>query len=169
MTPTVNTDTQALWSRVVATHRDYHLAVGDFLSAGNGKVETLRQALRGPGRLDALGLALRLSAEERLELFPEWVLLASWAHGSIQRAREVILSLPRDWVLAHIEQEAEQYLREGTYDEYRRFLELYVLLDGELTAKLAKRAAASQDLDVREAGEDFLEHLGLLAANARTS
>ena len=51
-----------------------------------------------------------------MELFPEWVFLASWAHGAIQVPRDMILSLPRDWVLARIEQEAEPFLRDGTYD-----------------------------------------------------
>ncbi len=46
-------------------------------------------------------------------------------------------------------------LRKGTDDEYRRFLELYELLDKNLLSDLANRAAASSDPDTREAGEDF--------------
>ena len=53
----------------------------------------------------------------------------------------------------------EPYLCTGSYDEYRRFLELYRALDRELAWKLARRAAAHGDEDIREAGEDFLESL----------
>jgi hypothetical protein len=49
----------------------------------------------------------------------------------------------------------------GTYDEYRRFLELYIEIDTELTKKLAMRAIQSPDFDIREAGEDFLIKIGL--------
>ncbi len=82
--------------------------------------------------------------------------LAGFSHGSIRTVRELILSLPRDLVLGRIEQETEPLLREGTYDEYRRFLELYEHLDERLTANLARRAASHPDADIREAGEDYL-------------
>jgi hypothetical protein len=133
------------------------------------KIDAMRQALRGQERITALALAAALTSAERQQLFSKWVFLSSWAHGSIQVARDMIVSLPRDWVLSHIEREAEQYLRDGTYDEYRRFLELYDLLDRALTAILAHRAAAHSDFDIREAGEDFLERLGLLPAASRTT
>ncbi|HEX3315717.1 MAG TPA: hypothetical protein VHR72_12530, partial [Gemmataceae bacterium] len=60
---------------------------------------------------------------------------------------------------AEIEATAERYLHNGTYDEYRRFLELYWLLDRDMTGRLARRAAASTDPDIRESGDDFLEKL----------
>jgi hypothetical protein len=88
------------------------------------------------------------------------VFLASFSHGSIQAVRKLILSLPRDWVLSRIEEVAEPILRSGDYDEYRRLLELYFELDRELASRLAARARAQEDEDVREAGEDFLDRLG---------
>ena len=97
-----------------------------------------------------------VKAPELMQLFSELVFLASFGHGAIGTVRQAILSLPREWVLARMEQEAEPLLRDGTYDEYRRFLELYELMDMELTLKLARRAAAHADDDIREAGEDFL-------------
>jgi hypothetical protein len=45
-------------------------------------------------------------------------------------------------------------------EEYRRLLELYLLLDEELTRKLAQRALANSDPEVIEAGQDFIELLG---------
>ena len=82
--------------------------------------------------------------------------LASFGHGSIEAVRDLILSLPRDWVINDIEREAEPLLQKGDYDEHRRFLELYELLDADMTQRLARRAAANPDPDIREAGEDHL-------------
>jgi hypothetical protein len=137
----------------------YHQALRDFLADGVDRVNVLRPVLRGPERSSALAVAHFLKTPERMELFPEWVFLASFSHGSVQVPRDIIASLPRDWVLSHIEQEAEPLLRQGSYDEYRRLLELFELLDRDLTLRLARRAAAHSDPDIREAGEDFLGKL----------
>lgn len=67
--------------------------------------------------------------------------------------------MSREWVLFNIEQTAEPLLAEGTYDEYRRLLELYLELDPKLTLKLAQRAKKHGDNDVREAGIDFINKL----------
>jgi hypothetical protein len=50
-------------------------------------------------------------------------------------------------------------LRAGAHEEYRRLLELYFLLDRDLTQALATRASHHSDPDTREAGEDFLKRL----------
>ncbi len=110
-----------------------------------------------------------LNLTERMRLYGDLVFLASFAHGSIQAVRHLILSLPHDWVLQTLEQEAEPLLRGGTYDEYRRFLELYELLDRDLTLRLARRAAAHSDPDIREAGEDYLAELMPAQGNAEQS
>jgi hypothetical protein len=64
--------------------------------------------------------------------------------------------LPRDWLVAHIERYAESLLGYEDYEEYRRLLELYSLIDRDPTLRLARRAAAHDDADIKEAGEDFL-------------
>jgi hypothetical protein len=144
-----------LWHRLVESRGTFSRALGEFLAEGVDRVAVLR----GRERATALYVAPYLKIPERLRLFPEWVFLASFAHGSIHVPRAMILSLPREWVLAHIEQEAEPFLQDGTYDEYRRFLELYEQLNRDLTLKLARRAAEHSDPDIREAGEDFLQEL----------
>ena len=149
-------DVSALWDRLVESRRAYASASREFL-ARKDRVEMLRESLRGEDRFAALSVARSLNQDEKMQLFAEWVYLASWAHGAIQLARDIILSLPRDWVLANIERESEPYLQDGTYDEYRRFLELYSQLDPELKSKLADRARQHSDPDIREAGEDFAE------------
>jgi hypothetical protein len=159
MNQQLSSDSTTLWQSLVESHLAFRRAFREFFAEGVDRVEVMRTALRGRDRLTALEVAPYLKASERIRLFPEWVFLASFAHGAIQVPRDMILSLPREWVLANIEAEAEPLLQDGTYDEYRRLLELYELLDRDLTLKLARRAAAHADPDVREAGEEFLEHL----------
>jgi len=137
------------------------IAYDHFMSQGVDHVTCLRQGLRAGGvdRVTALKVIPYLPLIERMGLYGDLVFLASSAHGAIGAVRHLILSLPRDYLLETIELEAEPYLQNGTYDEYRRFLELYELLDRDLTLKLAHRAAAHADADIREAGEDYLERL----------
>jgi hypothetical protein len=127
-----------------------------FLAGEVDRVALLRRELRGSERTTALAIAAWLPSDELRLLLPELVYLASFSHGGTSPARELILSLPRDLVLRQIEALTEPLLRDGTYDEYRRFLELYQLLDRDLMLSLARRAAAHEDPDIREAGEDFL-------------
>lgn len=119
----------------------------------------LHEALRGRDRQAALALLPRLPAPDLEPLFADLVFLASFSHGPIQLVRDAIRSLPREWVLAHIEPAAEPLLRRGDWDTYRRLLELYEQLDPDLTRRLAERAAVQPDPDTREAGEDFLRRL----------
>lgn len=86
--------------------------------------------------------------------------MASFGHGAVGYIREIIHTLSKEWVISRIEQAADPLLENGTYDEYRRFLELYFELDEELTRKLAQRAIQSTDYDIHEAGEDFLSKIG---------
>jgi hypothetical protein len=152
-------DSSILWNRLVLSHQAFASALKEFRAEGVDRVGVLREALRGSDRNTVFFVAPYLTIPERMQLFPEWVFLASWAHGGIQVPRDMILSLPRDWVLARIEREAEPFLRDGSDDEYQRFLELYELLDRDLAFRLARRAAAHSDADIREAGEDYLSRL----------
>jgi hypothetical protein len=149
---------ELLWGRLVEAELDASKAFRAFFSEGVDRVPWVRHGLRSGGmdRSAALRFFSYLTGAEQQQLFPDLVFLASSAHGSIDFVRDLILSLPRDWVLNNIEREAEPHLREGTYDEYRRFLELYELLDVGMTQRLARRAAVHSDPDIREAGEDYL-------------
>jgi hypothetical protein len=100
-----------------------------------------------------------LTTDELKELFSEWVHLARCAHSPFKPAWDVILSLPRDWVLQHIEPEVDAILRAEEEDDYWMFLQLYERLDRDLTLKLARRAAGHTDPHIRELGEDYLAKL----------
>lgn len=128
----------------------------EFLVEDIDRVKLLKLKLRGEDTKIAVMMLEYLNARELENLFSELIFLVASAHWAVQRVRTAILSLPREWVLSRIEEVAEPLLVTGTYDEYRRLLELYVLLDPALTRKLAERAAKRSDPDIREAGEDFL-------------
>src|ERR1051325_7594899 len=161
MSQQIDERSEELWRRVVENHKAFSLSLMEFFSEGIDRVAILRRALRVGERATALYVAPHMSAHELLQLFEEWVFLASFSHGGIQRVREIILSLPRDWVLGNVEAVAEPLLRDGTDDEYRRLLELYLDLDHDLTSKLARRALSNADEDIREAGRDFLQLLNV--------
>ena len=120
------------------------------------RVDSLRKALQNPvQRGTALRLLDYLNLEERQQLFPDLLDLASVAHADIQLCREAILSLPKTWILEHLENEAESILKNGTDEEYRRLLELYLRIDEKITARLIQRALQHENSDIREVGEDF--------------
>jgi hypothetical protein len=154
----------AAWQQLVTAHTsgnsaEYAEALDFFLSQDADRIDVLRAALRGPERNTAIRVLPKLPQSELQQLFDELIFLASFSHGALNIVRQLIVSLSRAWVLNHIQDVAEPYLANGTYDEYRRLLELYIELDHHLTVHLARRAAAHNDIDIREAGEDFIKRL----------
>lgn len=153
-----NVEELVIWDRLVQSHQAFALASMEFLTGNVNRVALVRYGLRtGHGRHTAIYMLRSLKQIELQELFDDLMFCVSHGHGAVDAIREVILSLPREWVLARIEAAAEPLLIDATYDEYRRLLELYELLDPVLTQKLAMRAMQHWDPDIREAGEDFLK------------
>ena len=158
----------SLWRRLDESYQNgdrvaFELAVTEFRSADVDRVALMKYAFEhGYARYRATAIRLLeyLTPAELEAIFPDLVGLASWAHGGIRRVRDIILSLPRAWVLDRIEPAAEPLLARGTDEEYRRFLELYTELDHDLALRLASRAATHSDECIREVGEEFLEDLG---------
>lgn len=155
---------QDLWHRFIRAEHSFH-AVRVQLMRSPSIVALVRAGLKQPKeRPAALNVAALLPIDARQQLFADLLALVSFGHGRIGVVREIILSLPRDWLLAHIEEYAEPLLAYEDYEEYRRLLELYSLIDRDLTLRLAHRAAAHGDADIREAGEDFLANPNPFAA-----
>ena len=151
-------ESEKLRQDLVSSFWAYTEALGKFLSEGVDRVSLIREIL-GTDRDAALKLAEYLNESEHKQLFNIWVGGASH-HKYVSIYRKFILALPRDWVLERVEDAAEPYLINGDMEEYRRYLELYLLLDEVLTRKLAHRALAHSDPEVVEAGQDFIEILG---------
>jgi hypothetical protein len=149
-----------LWRKLVEREISYIQTRQDFLNDSTDKVALIKKAFQNPSeRGTALRLIEYLKLEERQNLFNELVDLASVSHSDIELCRKGILSFPKTWLLANIEKSAESLLQDGTDEEYRRLLELYIDIDRALTQRLARRALAHADPDIREAGEDFQNYL----------
>ncbi|MEP0778147.1 hypothetical protein NDI39_11040 [Microcoleus sp. ZQ-A2] len=149
-----------LWHKVFENEIDYIQSRQDFLNNCTDRIRLIKKALHNPTeRGTALRLIEYLNLEERQSLFDDLVDLASVSHSDIELCRKAILSFPKTWILTNIEKSAEPLLQDGTDEEYRRLLELYLEIDWELTQRLALRALHHEDPDIREAGEDFQNYL----------
>lgn len=146
------------WNELAESYKRYILAHQAFFGRSADRVGLIRSALHSSDRLIAVSMAQYLSLADHLLLFDEWVRL-SRVVGCLPAVRDYILSLPRGWVLEHIEQEVEPFLRNGVEDDFRRYLELYYALDRDLTAKLAQRAFDHPDEAIRQLGRDFISKL----------
>jgi len=155
---TTERDVRVLWQALFSAETAFYQRRMLFCRQPQGRVDVLREALR---TIAERGAVLRVllcgcipEAEIRL-LFAELIDLASSSHADIHLVHDVILSLDKGWVVANIEAAAEPALRDEGEFAYRRYLELYTLLDAGLTARLLSRALASADPGIREAGENF--------------
>lgn len=155
---------QLLWQRLVAAERQYIAARMALFSARDALlnsetdlIELLRHALKKPSERGAALRVLRILDESvRRQVFPTLVELASVGHSDIQLVREVILSLDAMWLSQHIPDEMERVLeRSSTYEEFQRFAELLHVLDSPYLGVLLKRAAASDDPDIRDVAAGF--------------
>ncbi|MDH5606902.1 MAG: hypothetical protein OEY93_08445 [Anaerolineae bacterium] len=135
----------------------YEKYLMDFLSSKEDIVIFLKHQLYSDDRNYAFGVIEHLKEEDKKKLFKDIVYFTSFSHGATLYFRNIIKGLPRKWVVNNIEEIINGILENGTYDEYRRVLELYIELDDELTKKVAIRAIHHEDLDIKEAGEDFLQ------------
>lgn len=160
-----------LWDSVVDEFVRGMTAPADFFHANVDRVALIRRALTLPGgknRAAAVALLKQMPEEEKQLLFPQLIQLARSAHGPIGAIREIILSLPQEWVLERIDAQVEPILCTEEYDDYWMFLELYEKLDPLRAVKLARRAAGSTDTAIRELGLEWLENLAEAAAEDTT-
>ena len=151
-----------LWQAYVQAASAMWSARKELFTESSSLVEVIRAGLDKPGeRAAALEIVGFLKEDERKCLFSELLMIAGSYSGSTGFARDFVLSLPKDWLLANIEEAAERLLRNGTYEEYRALFEIYIRLDRDLAYKLAHRAAKHSDPDIKEAGDDFLQTLAV--------
>jgi hypothetical protein len=158
-----------VWKNLVQAENNFVAIRMQFMVdwPNQNQIETLRKGLSFPGQR---GCGLRLLRDcvmarwdvhqssmlaELIQVFPVLVELASVGHSDIGLVREVLLLLPRDYLIENIERQAEPYLASGHEEEYRRYFELYDLLDRGLVTRLAARALASSKPEIREIGEEY--------------
>jgi hypothetical protein len=151
-----NANNQEIWHKLVESETVYIESRQNFFRECTNKVAIFQKALHSPAeRGTALRLIEYLETEERQLLFDDLVDLASVSHSDIELCRQAILALPKSWLIENIETSTAQILKNGTDEEYRRLLELYIEIDLGLAGRLAKQALQHQDPDICEVGEDF--------------
>jgi hypothetical protein len=155
---------QQLWQKFVNQANAYDQSRQIFFQQCKDRIKIIKTALHHPNqRRVALMFFEYLNETERQGLFDDLIDLASVGHSDIELVRQVMLSFPHNYLLTQIEASAEIVLENGTDEEYRRLLELYLEIDISLVRRLIDRALKSSDPDIYEVGEDFqyylLEHL----------
>src|SRR5262245_22770370 len=99
---------EEIWEHLVDGQEALDHARRQFFAEGVDRVALVRNALshpRGEHRAMALNMLQHMKPAEQMQLFKELVSLARAAHGPFFAAWKIILSLPREWALAHIEPE----------------------------------------------------------------
>ncbi len=151
---------QQLWQQFVNQANAYNQSRQVFFQQCKDRITIIREALHNPSqRRVALLFFEYLNETECQDLFDDLIDLASVGHSDIELVRQVILSFPQSYLLAKIESSAEIFLGNGTDEEYRRLLELYLEIDISLVRRLIDRALKSSDPDIYEVGEDFQHYL----------
>ncbi|MFK0733674.1 MAG: hypothetical protein ACFKPT_29395 [Gloeotrichia echinulata GP01] len=149
-----------LWHQLIELEKAYLETRQNFLNSCNSRVSLIREALQNPTeRATALQIINYLTLEERQSLFAELIKLASVGHSDIELVRNTILSFDKIWLIDQIDTYAEPLLTNGTDEEYRRLLELYIQIDDRLTETLVIRSLQQSDLQIQEVGEDFDKYL----------
>lgn len=144
-----------LWHQLIDQEKAYLETRKNFLNTPS-KVELIRLSLQNPSeRATALKVISYLTDIERQSLFNELIKLVAVGHSDIELVRNVILSFDQTWLLDNIETQTESVLNNGTDEEYRRLLELYIQLDNRLAQKLVVKALQHPDIDIQEVGADF--------------
>lgn len=130
--------------------KDKYIKLREIARQSIDVVAEFRVGAPGISREIAFEKAKDLSIEERKIIFPDLVAYASYAHGFTEASRDLILGLPREWVLLNIEKVAAPILKNGSHEEYSAFLDLYKLISPSLFDSLIRRCAMSDDFEIRE-------------------
>jgi hypothetical protein len=121
----------------------------------------LRDSLRTQeGMYFAFRLLLQLPSKYRQALFKRLVDLACQPTSAtiITKAREVLLTLPRPWVVDQLRATAKDVLEGADYWIWSRFLELVAFFDRDFVLELAKHALENSDEEVREVGRAMVQN-----------
>ena len=147
------------WKSLVDAHRYFRHELVDFVRDWDESSERIVKAGLGSEIRVALAVIRTLPADRAIRLLPDLLYHARSVHGHLEAVRETVLSISRDRLLKEIETAAQPLLATGDDEDYRRFLELYLMIDSQLALRLARTAANASDANIRDVGEDFLEKL----------
>ena len=148
-----------IWAKLIDAFRsgeqEFQSVVEEFKRVDPSWLDYLRKKTFSKEKTIAFSVISTLTDDELTSIFDVLIYHASFAHGATKMFRDLIVKLPRSWVLENIEKYAEPILSTADEDVYRRMLELYSELDPQFTNVLLTRALSSDNPAIREAGDDF--------------
>lgn len=147
------------WTRYTVMRDQVEILRYEFLTSDlEYLANVLHEALSDPRqRRYALEIISQLQPDRRKEFLSDLVELASFGGVDIFRAREIILSFPKEWLMANLATAAAPILERGGDEGYRRIIELYLSIDPRIARDLARAAATHENQDVRAVAHDFLD------------
>jgi hypothetical protein len=148
---------EQLWSESLVQFDQYHHLLNKMLTDYRADlVPWLEKVLFSrPDMPLALLVVDKLSIEEKKLLFPSLVLLASKTVPHTVTVRNIVTSLPRDWVLRNVERVAKGILEQGDAETCRRILELYSELDKTLLFRECRELSNSSRPDLQSVAAEF--------------
>ena len=149
-----------IWTRYLKAFKEFVTIEYNFLTEDIDRVMLLKHALHGEDWRAALFLIKSIKLDELQDILEDLIYLIYNRDSAYLEVCDLILKIPKDYLLSHIKDFIEPYFANATYYEYRKFLELFIKIDADLTEQLARKAIESKDYDMREAAEEYLEKLG---------
>jgi hypothetical protein len=155
---TLDKSEEKFWQDMISAYMKYVEKSGEFFQSKLDRIKILREGIQRGDTPVVLDLASGLDVSELIQLLPELVYIST-APGYARKAREIILSMPHEWLLLNLEEVAESIMTTNDEEDFRRLFELYLEIDRELAVKLTNRILNHADEYIREIGHEFVEIL----------
>jgi hypothetical protein len=155
---TLEKSEEEFWQHMLSAYMKYVEKSGEFFQSNLDRVKILREGFQRGDTPVVLDLASGLDVSELIQLLPE-LLYISTAPGYARKAREIILSMPQEWLLLNVEEAAESIMKANDEEDFRRLFELYLEIDHELAEKFSERVLNHSDEYIRDIGQDFVKIL----------
>ncbi|HEX2623604.1 MAG TPA: hypothetical protein VHL11_25765 [Phototrophicaceae bacterium] len=152
---------EKIWENYVEAAKSFDRSIKEVLKlVGDARVEFIRRSLRESKSYQAWQIIKVMPAQEVQKLPGELLSYAAYAAGGyVHVSQEIILGLPREWVLANIEQYASPILENDDYIDYVGLLDLYEKLDRDLMLCLVQQGLTMNDADIRAEAAEVLKKL----------
>lgn len=98
----------------------------------------------------------RLKAEELKDLFDRLLGAACQTSNLIAFAIPILLRLPKQWLLEHLDTRIEPFMSKYQSEAYIATIEIYKRLDLGKALEWTKKAATSTDPHIKQVGDDFM-------------
>jgi hypothetical protein len=98
----------------------------------------------------------RLKTEELKDLFDRLLIAACQTSNLIAFAIPILLRLPKQWLLEHLDKRIEPLMVKYQSEAYIAIIEIYKRLDLGKALEWTKKAFDNNDPHIKQVGEDFL-------------